>query len=215
MSKKNFPLRCVMFVIGMITAACGIALVTNANLGTTPITTIPLALNAVIPLSVGAYVAMFNGLLVALQKVVLGPDFKYSSLFQLPPVFIFGMAVDVWLHLTSALSALPYFWRLLVLMAGIVVMSAGILIQVRSNVTVLPGDGIVIAMTLRTHHSFGSIKVITDCSMVAAAFVIDMVFVGAIVGIREGTLLSAVLTGFVMRAIGWCLNKAGFDKEDC
>ncbi len=211
--KKNFPLRCLFFVLGMLTAACGIALVTNARLGTTPITSIPLACSHILPLSVGGFTAILNTVLLLLQKPILGPRFRVSTFLQLPPVFIFSFAIDVWLHLTAFIGALPYLERFAFLLLGIVVLSAGILIQVMSNVTVMPGEGIVMAVAWRTRLSFGPVKVLSDCTMVATAAVIGFAGLGAVVGIREGTLASAVLTGFVVRFLTWCAKRLGIGPK--
>ncbi len=216
MSRKiNFLLRCCTFVIGMTVASCGIALVTNANLGTTPITSIPLTCNAILPLSVGGYTAILNAMLLAAQKPILGPNFKISSLLQLPPILFFSMAIDVWLHLTAFMHGLPYPERFAFLLLGIVILAAGIFIQVASNVTVMPGEGIVMAVAWRTRLSFGTIKVLLDCTMVVIAASAGFICLGTVVGIREGTLASAVLTGFVVRFITWCARrlKAGPGKH--
>lgn len=213
MNRKNFALRCVTFTFGMITAAGGIAMVTNANLGTTPITSVPLAVNAILPLSIGGYTAILNTVLLALQKVILGPKFRYTSLLQLPPVLLFSAAIDFWLHMSHFITGLPYLERFAFLLLGIVILAAGILIQVTSNVTVMPGEGIVMAVAYRFHHSFGAMKVLIDCSMVAAAAVISFVGLGTIVGIREGTLAAAVLTGFVVRFFTFCMRKLGIGPK--
>ena len=55
--------------------ALGIALVTNSNLGTTPITSLPYALGAIFALSLGTATFLLNLLFVALQKVLLRKEF--------------------------------------------------------------------------------------------------------------------------------------------
>ena len=56
--------------------ALGIALVTNSNLGTTPITSLPYALGAIFALSLGTATFLLNLLFVALQKVLLRKEFS-------------------------------------------------------------------------------------------------------------------------------------------
>ncbi len=197
--KLNFVLRCLAFCLGMFIMACGTATITNADLGTTPITSIPYAVNALFPLTIGVYTGGINACFVLLQKLVLGREFRLFHALQLPPVLFFGMCIDFWMNCTSFIVALPYAERMLFLCAGIVIMAIGILIEVSSHVIVLPGEGIVMAIAYKTRRNFGTIKVLCDVSMVCIAMVIGFTGLGHIVGIREGTVMSAVFTGFVVR----------------
>lgn len=205
--------RCCFFVVGMCTAALGIAVVTNASLGTTPITSIPLVCDGILPLSVGGYTAIINTFFVIAQKFILGPKFRYTVFLQLLPMLVFSAAIDFWLYCTDGILALPYPERFAFLLVGIATLALGIFIQVVSNITVMPGEGLVLAIAWRTHHSFGSIKVITDCCMVGTAALLSLVFLGTVIGIREGTVLSAVLTGFVVRFYSFCARKLHLVKQ--
>ncbi len=205
--KLNFVLRCLAFCLGMFIMACGIATITNADLGTTPITSIPYAVNTLVPLTIGVYTGGINACFVLLQKVVLGREFRLIHALQLPPVLFFGMCIDFWMHCTSFITALPYAERMLFLCAGIVIMAIGILIEVASHVIVLPGEGIVMAIAYKTRRNFGTIKVLCDVSMVCIAMIIGFAGLGQIVGIREGTVMSAVFTGFVVRFFSFLIRK--------
>ncbi len=213
MKQVLLAVRCCFFCVGMCTAALGIAIVTNASLGTTPITSIPLVCDGILPLSVGGYTAIINTLFVIAQKFILGPKSSNKIFLQLLPMLVFSAAIDFWLFCTDGILALPYLERFAFLMVGIATLALGIFIQVASNITVMPGEGLVLAIAWRTHHSFGSIKVITDCCMVATAAILGFIFLGNVIGIREGTVLSAVLTGFVVRFYSFCARKMHLVKE--
>lgn len=207
MERLPLPVRCLVLVLGMCTAALGIALITNASMGTTPITSLPLAASAILPFSVGTWTVVLNALFVLLEKCILGPHFSRAHILQLPPVFLFGFFIDMWLHVTHALPLLPYAERLCILAVGILTLSFGILLQVACNLVVQPGEGIVLALAFRTRRNFGNLKVMVDASMVASAALLSLCCLGHIVGIREGTLLSATLTGFCIRALGALLHR--------
>lgn len=206
-TNKDYLLRCLLFVTGMITAACGIATVTSAHLGTTPITSVPLVASRLLPLSVGAWTAVISALLIVLQKFVLGPSFRMTTVLQMLPVAVFSLAIDFWLDQTAFVAALPYAERFAALLLGIVILAGGILMQVASRVTIMPGEGIVMAIAYRCHQSFGSVKVLMDCAMVACAVIIGFIGLGGIIGIREGTLAAAVLTGLVLRGMSACVAR--------
>ena len=129
-----------------------------------------------------------------------------NSVLSLLPV-LFGFFIDMWMHLSGGILLLPYAERLCILAAGIVVLAFGILLQVACNLVVQPGEGIVLALAFRTRRNFGNLKVMVDAGMVASAALLGLICLGHIVGIREGTLLSASLTGFCIRGLGALLHR--------
>lgn len=207
MSAALWVRRCLGFCIGMCFSSLGLALITNTNLGTTPITSLPVALNALAPLSIGGYTVIVSVLFIGVEKLILGKHFSLANILQMPPVFLFGLFIDCWMDVTAQVGLLPYWERLCVLLSGIAVLAAGINLQVVSNAVVLPGEGIVLALAFRTRHSFGSIKTLVDSSLVASAALVSWFGVGTIVGLREGTLVSALLTGIFARMLGSSVSR--------
>ena len=199
--------RCLGFCIGMCFSSLGLALITNTNLGTTPITSLPVALNALAPLSIGGYTVIVSVLFIGVEKLILGKHFSLANILQMPPVFLFGLFIDCWMDVTAQVGLLPYWERLCVLLSGIAVLAAGINLQVVSNAVVLPGEGIVLALAFRTRHSFGSIKTLVDSSLVASAALVGWFGLGTVVGLREGTLVSALLTGIFARMLGSSVSR--------
>lgn len=59
---------------------------------------------------------------------------------------------------------------------------------------------LVKAVSDSTGFAFGNVKVATDITFVAVAVVLSLIlFHGTIVGTREGTIITAVCTGFAVR----------------
>ena len=63
----------------------------------------------------------------------------------------------------------------------------------------LAGEGIVNAVALRWKLDFGRVKTIFDTSLVVLAALLSSTQLGSIEGIREGTLVSALITGSIAR----------------
>ena len=84
-------------------------------------------------------------------------------------------------------------------LVGSMVLGLGVSLEIISNATVLPGEGMVVAIVFRTHKNFGNIKVLVDSSMVLAAVLLSLAVLHTIVGLREGTIISAVLVGMSVR----------------
>lgn len=50
--------------------------------------------------------------------------------------------------------------------------------------------------------NFGTTKVIFDTSMAVIAAVLSFVFSGQLSGVREGTIIAALLVGFIAKMLG-------------
>lgn len=199
MKKKKVVRRYVGLCLALFIAALGIALVTNASLGTTPITSLPYTLSAIFPLSLGAFTFLSNILFVAMQKVLLWKEFSAQHLLQLPAVLLFSVFIDVCMWLTRPLMTEVYAGQIALCLAGCAVLGLGISLEIVSDATVLPGEGLVIAIAYRAHKIFGNVKILFDLGLVALAAGLSLVSLHTVVGLREGTVLSAVLVGLCVR----------------
>ena len=59
----------------------------------------------------------------------------------------------------------------------------------------VPGEGIVAAISKVSGRRFGSVKVVFDVTLILIAALLSWLFFGNIVGVGVGTLLSAVSVG--------------------
>lgn len=88
----------------------------------------------------------------------------------------------------------------------------GIALSVIANVIMNSGEAIVKAIADKTGFEFGNVKVAFDISCVTLTLVLSLLFFDfQIVGIREGTILSALCTGFVVKFFSHHL-RAGLEK---
>ncbi len=207
MTNKEKLKRCGAFGIALFVCALGIGLITNANLGTSPITSLPYVGSHILGLSLGTLTFALNVLLLVWQKILLGREFRATHLFQLPAVFLFSVFIDVGMALTAGLASESYLSQMLMCVAGCAVLGLGISVEIVSNVTVLPGEGIVIAIAYRFKKIFGRIKVLFDVSLVALSVALSFAFLSGLVGIREGTVISALLVGNFVRLTSPAVRK--------
>lgn len=194
-TKKEIAKRYGGLCVALFVCALGVALITNAHLGTSPITSLPYALTFMLPLSLGAFTFLSNIIFLVIQKVLLGRQFGLVQMMQLPAVFVFGLFIDFWMAVTTPLIADYYPWQLAMCVLGSAVLGLGISLEIVCNATVLPGEGMVIAIAYRTRKMFGNIKVLFDISLVISAALLALIVLGEVVGLREGTVLSAFLVG--------------------
>lgn len=90
--------------------------------------------------------------------------------------------------------------KLLMLVIGIFILAFGIELTVIANVVLNSGEALVKDISDKVKKPFGNVKVAFDISCVVAAVVLSLIFFhGKIIGTREGTIISACCTGFVVK----------------
>lgn len=63
---KEMIKRYVVFILGLFISSLGVSFITKANLGTSPISSIPYVLSMQFPLTIGEFTIIFSLLLIAL-----------------------------------------------------------------------------------------------------------------------------------------------------
>lgn len=201
--------RYVIFLVGLVLTALGVAVVTKGALGTSPIAAIPYSLSLVFPvLSLGTWVVLFNLLLVLIQLLILRKDAnKIELLLQVVMAFIFGYGVDFWMFVIQKVDPQVYVAKLICLLLGSAILAFGAYLEVTADVVMLPGDGFVRACTTFIKKEFGTVRVMSDIGMSVIAVIICFIGLHRLAGVREGTIIAAFLVGNLVRIYVRSLKK--------
>ena len=210
-----------IYILGLYLVAFGVAMVLISGLGSSPISSWAYVMSLSTPLSVGFYSFIMNaGLILGQMLVLRGHGLRKELLnigLQVPFSFLFGAFIDVNMYLLGkgftpeAISSLAgmaspsYPVQLVYLLVGIFILSVGVLLEVRPQVTMMSGEAFVFYASRRWRREFGLVKIWFDCSLVVLAIVFAVGFslkegrdiMDAVLMVaREGTILAAILTGF-------------------
>lgn len=202
MSKKELFERYIIFIAGLVVNSLGVSLITKANLGTSPISSIPYVLSLNFPLSLGNFTVVFSLFLILLQLLILGKDFKLEYLLQIPVSLAFGAFIDVSMALLAFVHPETYMQKLLDLVLGCLILGIGVYIEILADVVMLPGESFVRAVVFRWKREFGATKVIFDVSISVIAELLSFALSDKLYGVGVGTIVAAVLVGFIARLIG-------------
>ena len=203
-----------MFVIGLFVMTFGIALSTKADIGTTPISSIPFVLS--LTTGVELYLTTFalNIGLIVLQYLVLRKDFSYVSLFQLPVSIVFSFFTKITVDLVSGWSPQSYVECWIYAVLSVVILGAGVALVVNSRTTMVPGEGAVLALSIKTKVPFSRMKIIFDVTNISIAAVISLISFGGLQGVREGTIFAALTVGIVVRYTTRVIKRLFPDPEN-
>ncbi len=199
MSKENLVKRILIFVTGLFIMAFGVALSVKANLGVSPISCTPYVYSLAFPLSMGTTTIIFNILIILLQIVVLGKKYQPIQLLQFPVVILFGFFTDFTLYLVRGIELTNYLAQLILCLASCAVLAFGVFLEVKAKVTYLAGEGLSLAISEKFKVEFGKAKIGVDSAMVVTGVVSSFIFLSSLQGVREGTIIAAVLVGFMAR----------------
>lgn len=202
--------RYLIFLVGLFVNSLGVSLITKANLGTSPISSIPYVLSLNFPFTLGNFTIFFSILLIILQLIILRKNFKLEHILQIPVSIIFGYFIDLTMILFSWVNPEVYIMKIVYLLIGCMILGAGVYMEVLADVVMLPGESFVRAIVLTWKTNFGTTKICFDVSMAVIAAVLSFVFAGRLDGVREGTVIAALLVGFIARLIG---KKFAFLKD--
>lgn len=126
---------------------------------------------------------------------------------QLPVAMLFGYLTDFVLKVSEVIQPQTYWQQWLVCIAGIILVGIGVTFEVKADIIVLAGEGLILAICFTLPIKFGTMKIIFDVSLVAAACITSLIFVGGITGVREGMAAAALLVGCVVKITNKVIEK--------
>lgn len=217
MSKKELFKRYAFFIIGLFVNAFGVSFITKAQLGTSPISSVPYTLSMGFPLTMGTFTFLLNMVLIVGQVIFQKKDFQKIQLIQIPVSLIFGYFIDFTMSLLSFLNPTTYILKVLFLLIGCLILALGISIEVIANVVMLSGEAFVKAISSKLNKEFGITKVSFDVTLVITSSIISLVMFHRIKGVREGTIIAALIVGlmakFFNKKLGFINNELLIDKQ--
>ena len=152
--------------------------------------------------TLGNFTIFFSIFLIVLQLIILRKNFKLEHILQIPVSIIFGYFIDLTMILFSWVNPEAYIMKIVYLLIGCLILGVGVYMEVLADVVMLPGESFVRAIVLTWKTNLGTTKICFDVSMSVIAAVLSFVFAGRLAGVREGTVIAALLVGFIARLIG-------------
>ena len=199
MSKKETTKRYILFITGLFINAIGISLIIKAGLGSSPISSLPYTISLGFPITLGTLTFILNLFLIAGQIVLLKKDFKKIQWLQLPVSILFGFFIDLSMLILAWVMPEFYPWKMVTLLLGCMILGLGVSLEVIANVVMLSGEAFVHAISQKKKKEFGWVKIGFDCTLMILACTLSLILFGEITGVREGTIMAALLVGVFAR----------------
>lgn len=191
--------RYIFLLAGLFVNGLGVSFITKAGLGTSPITSIPYTLSLGFTPTVGMFTLVFNIFLVILQVILLRRNFQLQNLLQLPIIALFSFFIDLTMSLLGFMQPETYAMKVVSLIVGCLILGFGVFMEMVANVAMLPGEATVRAVSDVFSTDFGKTKIAFDSSMTVIAAILSFIMFRHLDGVREGTIVAAILVGFIAR----------------
>ncbi len=228
-AKISFARRMFLYILGLFIVAIGVQLSVVAGLGLSAAAAFAFVLNKIADIGfsigsfsmdgLGAWMLLVAVVVVIVQVIILRKDFKIYNLLQLLFAFLFSFFVAAVSPLVSWWVPANYFIKLIQLFISIAITGLGILFVVTAKLVPMPPECLIFAIIDKTKKgTVGFLRTGYDVGNVVLALLLGwLCFSSPFLGVREGTILSAVLTGlFVevyMRFIGKPFRIFCFGKD--
>ena len=190
-----------VFLAGLFIASLGVAFSAKAGLGTSPVASVPFSVSLVNQsLSFGWWLNILSVLQILVQVILLRKRCKpVEILVQLAVAFVYGSLTDFSCSLLGGLEPVSYPAQLGLMLAGCIVLGLGIWIQYKGGVAMLPGEAMNRAVSQVTGRRYENVKIFFDVLYILLSGAISLVFLGKLAGVREGSVVAALLIGNIIR----------------
>ena len=188
----------------------GVALSVKANLGSSPISSLPNVLSIFSGLSLGTTMLITNVTMIVAEWVIMHDRTKIIyTMVQLPFTIIQSVFVDIIMMPMDGwfVTDLVQQWGLVII--SNLIIAFGVVLSIDSNVSLLADDGLILAIHGATRVRLDKVMLLFDIAFIGSAFIASYIFFQDFVGVGLGTIVAGltlgpfvkILTTFVKRHV--------------
>lgn len=197
--KKSTPIQFVIrvgvYCLGLLLLALGVAFSVNSNLGVSPVNSLPYVISQIIGVDMGTCVTVVFCSYIVMQIIIQRKEFQIINLLQIVFSTIFGYFVNFAKAIVGDFAIPTYFGQLTMLAISIVFIALGVLLYMDVQLVPMPMEGLTMCIAKKVKKPFPTMKTVVDCVVVLTGVVLCFIFLGGLDGIREGTIITAIVTG--------------------
>ena len=194
--------RIVIYCFGFFLIAIGISISAKSSLGVSPVNSVPYTVSLLTGFEQGLCTTAFFLVLIFVQFLISPKNFSPFSFLQIICSFVFGWFVTL-ANICTAFIPTPesYIIKMIYIIISLFFVAVGVFLYVNSDFLPLPSEGVMLTFSKRTSIPFHICKIGFDCSVVAIAALISLIARGELLGVREGTIIAAIIVGIIIKPI--------------
>lgn len=205
------------YFVGIFILAFGNALMEKANFGVSmvvaPAYLIHLKVSQYLPFfSFGMSGYVLQAFLLCFLSLIMR-KVKKSYFLSFVTAFIYGVVLDIIMSVIAFLPHTDIAWRILFYSVGLVTCSTGVAFLFHTYFPPEAYDLFVKETSQKYNIPIGKIKTIYDCCSCVFGVILSLCFFGGFVGVKFGTIICAVINGFLIGKIGKFLENKFIFKD--
>ena len=193
----------IAYTIALIILALGTSLTERAGFGMSmivaPVYIIYLKVSELLPFfTFGMAEYLFQALVLVILSTVMR-KFKRSYLLSFVTAFVYGIVLDVVLGIVGLIPPLGTVWNHVFFILGTIICSFGVALLLHANFPPAAYELFVKELSQKTNKSIGKVKTVYDYCSCILSIALSLLFFGTFVGVKWGTVLSAVFNGWLIQ----------------
>lgn len=206
---KKLVRNYLLFLIGLFVASMGVALSTKAGLGTSPVASVPYAVSLINhALTFGWWLNIWSLAQVVVQVLLLRSKCNpVEIVIQAVLSLVYGNLTDLSCWLIDGIPVKNYLTQFGLMALSCFVLALGIWIQYKGGVAMLPGEAMNRTVSQVTGRRYENVKIFFDVLYIVAAAVICLVAFGRLDGVREGSIIAALVVGNIIKGYNFLFDK--------
>jgi len=197
--------RLTLYVLGLFFLSLGVSISIQADLGVSPVSSLPYAFSLTTGLSVGIMTIVANILFIMIQ-VGLSRRFDLKeSIVQLLVTFLFGSYMDATLFLVQLFpTPETLLLRWIFLIISLFIVAIGLLGYFTAKLPLMPYDALTYVISDQFKMKFSKAKITSDILNVAVAALVCIIFIQSLGAVGIGTIVAAY---FIGKILGWVMPR--------
>lgn len=192
----------VFLIIGLLFNAVGNGITVATNMGSAPWTASAANLANVAHAPIGAFLWLYGIVAAIFAAILIGHFDVRRFISNLAFVFLFGLIINYisQLFISLGMMQLPWYWRILIDLAGIVMIAFGISITQRIQIVLHPLDDVVVITRFKYFHGNATVSQLVNFMIPMLISLAVWAVTHELVALNVGTIVSFLAQGMI---VGW------------
>ena len=205
------------YFFGIVVLAFGTALMEKADFGMSmvvaPAYLIHLKVSEYVPFfSFGMSEYVFQAVLLVLLSFVMR-KFKKSYILSFATAFLYGIVLDIAINLVALFPYSGILWQIIFYITGLIICAIGVALLLHTYFPPEAYELVVKELSQKFNVTVGKTKTIYDCCSCVFAIALSLCFFNSFVGVKWGTIVCAIINGWLIGKIGGFLEKKFIFKD--
>lgn len=195
----------IAYIIGIVVLALGTALMERANFGMSmvvaPAYLIHLKVSEFLPFfSFGMSEYVFQAFLLIVLSLTMR-KVKKSYFLSFATAFLYGIILDATMGVVAWFSLEGIIWQITLCTAGLFICAVGVALLFHTYFPPEAYELFVKEFSTKFNMTISKTKTIYDCCSCALGVILSLCFFGKFIGIQWGTIVCAVVNGWLIGRI--------------